>query len=116
MGIGELLLDPGPHRFGNFGRNRRTCLVIEVDHAACALPRLAILRHSTRKRSMSASFVDGPKLTRMTEEATPSGTCIEAKTRLGFMLPEEQALPADTEMPARSSCTSCAALAMPGIA
>ena len=39
-----------------------------------------------------------------------------ASTRLGFMLPDEQALPADTEMPARSNCTSWLALGTPGIA
>src|SRR6476659_4873728 len=115
MRIGELLLDPGLHRFGNFGRNGRTCLIIEVDHAACALPRLAILRHSPTKRAMSASLVDGPKLTRMTDDAISSGTAIAARTRLGFMLPDEQALPADTAMPARSSCTRWLELAMPGI-
>src|SRR5690242_2497566 len=116
MRVDELLLDPGPHRFGDFGGYRRTCLIIEVDHAACALPRLAILRHSARKRSTSASLVVGPKLTRMTDAAISSGTPIAASTRLGFMLPEEQALPADTEIPARSSCTSWLALAVPGMA
>ena len=39
-----------------------------------------------------------------------------ASTRLAFMLPDEQALPADTEMPARSSWTSWLALATPGMA
>ena len=47
--------------------------------------------------------------------ASSAGTPIAASTRLGFMLPDEQALPADTEMPARSSCTSWLALATPGM-
>src|SRR3954452_9150255 len=103
MGVREFLLDPGLHRLRRFGRNGSGRLVIEIDHAACALARAAILRHSPRKRSMSSSLVDGPKLTRMTQEAISSGTPIAERARLGFMLPEEQALPAETEMPARSS-------------
>ncbi len=39
-----------------------------------------------------------------------------SSTRLGFMLPDEQALPADTAMPARSNWTNWLALATPGIA
>jgi hypothetical protein len=37
-------------------------------------------------------------------------------TRLGFMLPDEQALPAETDIAARSNCTNWLALATPGIA
>ena len=57
-----------------------------------------------------------PDFTRITDAATSSRTCIAPRTRLGFMLPDEQALPAETEMPARSSCTSWLALATPGMA
>jgi hypothetical protein len=57
-------------------------------------------------RSISASLVDGPKLTRMTVLATSGLKPMAPRTRLGLMLPDEQALPADTEMPARSSWTS----------
>ena len=56
MRVGELLLDPGLHRLGDFGRDGRRRLIIEVDHAASRLARLAIRRHSARKRSTSASL------------------------------------------------------------
>src|SRR6185369_132956 len=114
--VGKLLLDPRLHRLRDFWRERGCRLVIEVDHAAAALARPAMRRHSAVNRSISASLVLGPKLTRITDAATSSGTPIAASTRLGFMLPDEQALPAETEMPARSSCTSWLALAAPGIA
>ena len=65
---------------------------------------------------MSRSLVSGPKLTRMVEPASSAETPIAASTWLGFMLPDEQALPADTEIQARSSCTSWLVLAMPGVA
>jgi hypothetical protein len=77
---------------------------------------LRIERHSERKRSISASLVAGPKLTRMAEAAMSGATTIAVSTRLGFMLPDEQALPAETEMPARSSCTNWLALATAGMA
>ena len=80
------------------------------------LHQLPIRRHSSRKRSTSLSEVEGPKLTRMTVDAISSGMRIAVRTRLGFMLPDEQALPAETEMPARSSWTSWLALATSGIA
>src|SRR5690348_15858493 len=116
MRVGELLLDPRLHRLAHVGRNGRRRLLVEVDHAARAFARLAIFRHSEKKRSTSCSLVVGPKLTRITEPATSAGTPIAASTRLGFMLPDEQALPAETEMPARSSWTSWVALATPFIA
>src|SRR6185369_6098784 len=116
MRVGKPLLDPGLHRVRCFWRNGSGCLIIEVDHAAAAFARFFIFRHSPRKRSTAASRVDGPKLTRIVHEAMSSGTPIAERTRLGFMLPEEQALPAETEIPARSSWTSWLALATPGIA
>src|SRR6476660_3668202 len=102
MGVGEFFLDPGLHRGDHFRRHRSRRLVIEVGHAATVFARLRIRRHSPRKRSTSAEVVDGPKLTRMTRTATSSGMPIAPRTRLGFMLPDEQALPAETETPARS--------------
>ena len=50
---------------------------------------------------MSASLVDGPKLTRITVLAMSSATPIADNTRLGFMLPDEQALPRGREKIAR---------------
>jgi hypothetical protein len=51
----------------------------------------------------------------MTDAAISLGTPIAASTLLGFMLPDEQALPAETEIPARSSCTSWLELSSLGI-
>src|ERR687895_573352 len=95
MRIGELFLCPRPHRFRDLGRDRRRCLVIEVDHAAIAAARSRIRRHSPTNRCTSASLVSGPKLTRMVEPTIAAGSPIASSTRLDFMLPEEQALPAD---------------------
>jgi hypothetical protein len=53
---------------------------------------------------------------RMKQLPTSAGRPIASRTRLGFMLPDEQALPADTAIPARSNWTSWLELATPGIA
>ena len=58
----------------------------------------------------------GPKLTRMTVAAISVATPIASRTWLGFMLPDEQALPAETAIPARSNWTSWLALDRPGMA
>ena len=63
---------------------------------------------------MSASLVSGPKLIRRKPFATSCGTPIAASTTLPFIAPDEQALPAETAIPARSNCTSSDALAAPG--
>src|SRR3982751_1805246 len=101
MGVRELLGEPRLHRLRDVRRDRRRCLVIEIDHAAAA--RLLIRRHSSRNRSTSPSLVCGPKLTRRKPDATSAATFIAASTWLAFILPEEQALPAETAIPARSS-------------
>ena len=41
MGVGEPVFGPWPHRVRDFGRDRRRRLIIEIDHAASALPRSA---------------------------------------------------------------------------
>src|SRR5678816_3276429 len=101
MRVGEFVLDPGPHRLGNFRSDGRGRLIVEVDHAALEEARSRIPRHAATNRPMSASVVCGPKLTRITDDAISAGTPIASSTRLGFMLPEEQALPAETAMPVR---------------
>src|SRR5262249_15604488 len=103
MGIREFFLDPGRHRLGHFGSDRRGRLIIEVNHATalCDLSRMP--RHTPRNRSTSPSLVSGPKLTRMKPSAISCGTFIAASTWLAFILPEEQALPAETAIPARSN-------------
>src|SRR4029453_18538710 len=112
--IGEFLLDPWAHRRRHFGRNRRRRLIIEIDHAALA--RLAMRAHSARKVSTSSSLVSGPKLMQRNALEISGATPIAANTALSFILPDEQALPADTAMPARSNCTSNDALDAPGSA
>ena len=115
--VGELLLDPRPHRRRDFGRDRRRRLIIEIDHAALGRSRSAMRRHSARKASTSASLVCGPKLMRRIAAGDiVAATPIAASTWLAFILPDEQALPADTAIPARSSWTSSAALDAPGSA
>src|SRR5258708_5930605 len=112
MGVGEFLLDTRLHRLCDFGRDRRRGLVIEADQAALAAVCSAMLCHSTRKRSTSASLVSGPKLIRTKLPAMSGATSIAARTRLCFIAPADQALPDDTAIPARSSCTSKNALAV----
>src|SRR3954451_238718 len=114
MGICELLLDPGLHRPRDFGRDRRRCLVIQVDHAACAEVRATTRPHSSRKASTSTSLVAGPKLMRRKPAVTSAGTSIASNTWLFFIFPEEHALPAETAKPARSNWTSSDALDAPG--
>src|SRR6185312_15065931 len=114
MRIREFLLDPRMHRFRDFRSERGRRLVVEVDHAALAAARSAMRRHSARKRSTSASLVEGPKLIRRNPAATLAGTPIAARTALPFIAPDEHALPAETAIPTRSNCTSSDALAAPG--
>src|SRR6185312_16939883 len=99
MRVGEFLLDPSHHRVRHFGRDRRSRLVIEVDHAAFAEARPAICRHSERKVSTSTSVESGPKLRRRKPPAISAGTPIASSTSLFFILPDEQALPAETAIP-----------------
>ncbi len=85
------------------GRERGGRLVIEIDHAANARAPRDTLRHSAMKASTSASVVDRPKLTRTTSREASTLQPIAPSTWLGFMLPDEQALPADTAIPAMSN-------------
>ena len=63
----------------------------------------AIAVQAARKRSTSASQVCGPKLTRTTSLATASSHPMACSTWLVLSEPDEQALPAETEMPAISN-------------
>ena len=67
------------------------------------------------RASMSLSRVCGPKLTRITSRASSSRQPMAVRTWLVLRLPEAQALPAETAIPARSSCIICAAPGTPGI-
>src|SRR5690242_6837968 len=116
MGIGELFNDPRFHRRGRFWSNWRRRLIIEIDHAAALLARSLMERHSAANLATSSAVVRGPKLTRMTLPASSAGTCITWSTRLAFMLPDEQALPAEIARPTRSNCANWLALATFGIA
>ena len=64
---------------------------------------------------MSAWAVVAPKLTRTTSRAAAGSQPIAARTWLGLTLPDEQALPAETAIPARSKAISCAAAGTPGM-
>ena len=104
-GLANLSSIHGLHRLGHFGRNRRRRLIIEVDHA----PRFA---RGSRCAAIRREAVDfglarlWPEADAEDQPAISGGTPIAARTRLGFMLPDEQALPAETAMPARSNWTS----------
>src|SRR5690242_10053702 len=115
MRVGVLALEPGQHRGERLERERRGRLVIEIGHAAKLRVSRAIWRQAWMKRVTSASPVVRPKLTRTTSREAASAQPIAASTWLGFMLPDEQAEPAETEMPARSKRISCAAAAVPGM-
>src|SRR5688572_17005838 len=116
MRVGEFFFDPRPHRFRDFRGDGRGRLIVQIDHAALEDARSRMPRHVATKRSMSASLVCGPKLTRITVDAISAGMPMASSARLGFMLPDEQALPADIAMPARSNWTNWLALTTPGIA
>ena len=72
---------------------------------------------ATRRRSadISRSRVSRPMLTRITSRGRRLVQPIAASTWLGFRLPDEQALPAETAMPAMSKRISCAAADTPGM-
>ena len=67
------------------------------------------------KRSTSSRTVSGPKLTRITSSARASSQPIAFNTGLVLSVPDEQAAPADTEMPAMSKRISCTRAATPGM-
>ena len=64
---------------------------------------------------MSASVVLAPKLTRIVASASSLATPIAARTWLDFIDPDEQALPALIEIPARSNWTSWLAALTPAL-
>ena len=65
---------------------------------------------------MSSSVVLQPRLTRIVDDAISTGTPIAAKTWLGPTLPDEQAAPALTITPSRSSAMTWVSADIPGIA
>ena len=77
-----------------------------------ARPRCA--RHSATKASTSASLVSGPKLTRRKPTRNLGGHAHRRQHHGSpSCLPDEQALPAETAIPARSNWTSWLALRRP---
>ena len=64
---------------------------------------------------MSPGVVPHPRLTRIAEPASPAGTPMAVSTWDGLTLPLEQADPALTAMPARSSAMIWVSLVAPGI-
>ncbi len=63
---------------------------------------------------MSAGVVVQPRLMRKAERASRGEMPIAASTWLGATLPEEQAEPVDTAMPARSSAMVSVSPSRPG--
>ena len=105
--IGEFLLDPRLHRLrrlrarpasspGNRGRSCGLRLGTAGDLAPLAEEAVDV---GLARRRAEADADDSRRQSR------PGRPSPRAR-RLGFMLPDEQALPAETEMPARSSWTS----------
>src|SRR3546814_2152906 len=110
--IGELVAQQRDHRIEDFGRERRRRLIVEIDgHRA----RSAISVQAATKRYTSASLVSGPKLTRTTSPARASYQPMARRTWRVLSEPAEQALPAETEMPARSNWISWARAERPGM-
>src|SRR5206468_3494094 len=132
MRVAEALGEIGQHRIDDppVGRGRR--LVVEIDrlgrrvaplqlhgHAAgwrraSGRARSAMASQAARKRSMSAAAVAQPRLTRIAEPATSGVAPIARSTCEGLSLPEEQAAPALTATPARSSAITWVSLDSPG--
>ena len=68
------------------------------------------------KWSISAVVVDQPRLTRIVDCANSGPSPIAASTWLGPTLPDEQAAPALTITPSRSSAMTWVSAGTPGIA
>src|SRR6516165_4071800 len=96
-----------------FDNNRR-----HAARARSATPRRCRYRklQARRKCAISASLELQPRLTRIVEAAISGSTCIAARTWLGPTLPDEQAAPALTITPSRSSATTWVSAAIPGSA
>src|SRR5581483_10793749 len=130
--VAEMLGEIGQHRLEHARVERGRGLVVEIDrqgvgalrrrgdrystHAARASTRLRNAVQASRKRAMSASLVLQPRLTRIVQPAISGGSPIACSTWLGPTLPEEQAAPALTITPARSSAITWVSAAMPGSA
>src|SRR5262249_42912550 len=134
--VTELLREVREHGFEDARIERGRGLVVEVNgrrvrplrkgcggrtHAALTeLPRVFIRRyiavHACRKWSISLSAVLQPRLTRIVEPAISGGAPIACSTWLGPTLPEEQAAPALTMTPSRSSAMTWVSAETPGSA
>src|SRR6185369_11720949 len=130
MRIAELLGEVGQHRCNDAWIGRRRRLVVEIDRpvigaaiagggAHAALARRRSVRATSAPQAsmscaMSPSFVSRPRLMRMAVPARAGGAPIAARTWLSRTLPDEQAAPALTMTPARSSAITCVAAGTPG--
>jgi len=74
----------------------------------------ASFRQASRQRSMSASEVDQPRLSRTAPLANSPRNPIASSTCDGRTLPEEQAEPEDTAIPARSKPITAVSALSPG--
>src|SRR5215813_6640637 len=128
MRIAELLGEKGQHRFEHARIERGRRLIVEINrhritqmrfgpaahgsdtraHAARTLTSERRQRryravHARRKWATSASVEFQPRLTRIVEQTRSGRTSIALSTWLGPTFPEEQAAPALTMTPSRSS-------------
>src|SRR5690606_444867 len=111
----EIHTVPSPfnHRSG-VSKSRRP----DFNHAAGAAAvlvasRAASDRHAARHRSLSAASLCQPRLTRIADPASAGSIFMAASTCERPTLPDEQAEPALTAMPARSSAITWTSLASP---
>ena len=113
---------PRPHLFDLREAEAGERFVLRVPKGASELyrVRLTALEQKTpfrlqkrtawpRVAGYETALVDGPKLIRRKLDAISGSSCIALRTWLSFIAPLEQALPAETAIPARSSCIIWAA-------
>ncbi len=77
--------------------------------------RLYSALQASRKRSISAAPLAQPRLTRIADPASASLAPMAPSTWEGATLPEEQAAPALTAIPARSRAMTWVSAASPGL-
>src|SRR3954451_382393 len=143
--IAELFGEVRQHCVEHARVERRRRLVVEIDRPAVCAPgcgsgqgggvdhvvhaathaaarsarpvaRRASAIQASRKWSISESVVVQPRLIRIVEPAMRGGRPIALSTWLGPTLPDEQAAPALTITPSRSSAMICVSEATPGSA
>jgi hypothetical protein len=115
MGVGEFVVEPRAHRGRRLGSERGGGLIVEVDRASCGS---LALSQPLPGGGESVDFGCGGLRAEADAHHFARGASVHpiaVSTWLTFIVPEEQALPADTAMPARSNWMSCASEETPGM-